>query len=201
MIQARDCLKVPLLIEGPYGHSRPIENYDVLVFLAGGIGITAAYSYISKLVHNTTPKQVIVLTWVIQTVKDINWLGHEVLSLADNTVVRLKIHLTKHLFISGSDDEQEVETVGTQDTALVHENFQVRDRLPSQKILEEYSIIHSGKPDVGVEVKNLISQSTGDVGVFSCGPPVFIDNIRSSIVHNIHDCKHRVDYFEEAFSW
>lgn len=41
------------LIEGPYGIRAPVENYENVIFIAGGTGIAVALPYIQDLVHRS----------------------------------------------------------------------------------------------------------------------------------------------------
>lgn len=42
--------KVPVLVEGPYGHSKPLplERFDNITFIAGGVGFAAVFSHAKR---------------------------------------------------------------------------------------------------------------------------------------------------------
>lgn len=59
-------VKMPVLIDGPYGHTFPIAGSETIVLMAGGIGFTGAYSYVNKLKAQAEKKH-IVFFWCVRT--------------------------------------------------------------------------------------------------------------------------------------
>ncbi|WWD05749.1 hypothetical protein V865_003832 [Kwoniella europaea PYCC6329] len=61
-----------LLLEGPYGHTNPVEQYDKVLFLVGGSGITSIlpYLYKLKLISIQVPEPTVREIRVIWIVKD-----------------------------------------------------------------------------------------------------------------------------------
>lgn len=220
--QPRRSAKFSVIIEGPYGVHAPVEKYDTVLLMAGGIGVTATYSYALEAKRMAKRGQRVVFIWIIQNITPLEWFGDEILSLAGTENIELQIYITKKFTgqtFSGA-DESEAETVleiGAEFQAMHNDNEKnvtlasersVRGRpslqkmLPAQRIQDQFGYyLFDRRPDVNEEVTKLLRESNGNVAIVSCGPPSFIDGIRLSIVHNLEQTDGRVDYFEEAFSW
>ncbi|WWC90930.1 uncharacterized protein L201_005868 [Kwoniella dendrophila CBS 6074] len=74
---------IRLLLEGPYGHKHPIENYENILLVAGGSGITSMLAYIHTFkhhlndLHNVRTKSMN-LVWVVKNIPYTNdVLEHE----------------------------------------------------------------------------------------------------------------------------
>ncbi|OCF41134.1 hypothetical protein I317_05048 [Kwoniella heveanensis CBS 569] len=67
---------VRMLLEGPYGHTNPVEQFERVLMVAGGSGITSMLPYIYKLCHhdeserfdNITTRHV-TLVWIVKDTK------------------------------------------------------------------------------------------------------------------------------------
>ncbi|WRT65682.1 uncharacterized protein IL334_002627 [Kwoniella shivajii] len=64
-------IELRLLLEGPYGHTNPIQNYDKVLLISGGSGITSSLPYLHKLkmigIELPEPTvKLITLIWIIK---------------------------------------------------------------------------------------------------------------------------------------
>lgn len=57
------------------------------------------------------------------------------------------------------------------------------------------------RPNIPEVVADFIKTASGTKSVVSCGPPMFVDNIREGVIRSIFESDERIDYFEDAFSW
>ncbi|VVT54415.1 uncharacterized protein SAPINGB_P004064 [Magnusiomyces paraingens] len=74
-----------VLIQGPYGVPQKVENYDTVIFVAGGLGITAVYSYAQHLKQRGSSKhQRVVVMWIVRSTSSLEWFGEELAELATN---------------------------------------------------------------------------------------------------------------------
>lgn len=242
-----------VLIEGPYGIHAPVENYDTVYLLGGGMGVTVTFSYAHYLKRLARNGQRVVFLWVVVDFTPLEWFGEEILSLLTDPNIEVQIYISDEVPTSEKKgdvvenvqpiDEESTETgtskvnvytgVGSQVTLTpikertegansevnlgIKTNYTSRTHLtaPStqdltqkdgtnfaQQIKDQYDhILHSGRPNLQDEVSKFMVMEKGTMALVSCGPPSFIDYIRMSIVSNIKKTDHRVDYFEEAFSW
>nr|XP_018261247.1 uncharacterized protein I303_05683 [Kwoniella dejecticola CBS 10117]OBR83405.1 hypothetical protein I303_05683 [Kwoniella dejecticola CBS 10117] len=97
------------LLEGPYGHSNPIQNYEHVLLVAGGSGITSMLAYIHQLQnHREDLKQLrtksITLVWVVKHIpyaSDV--LDNELKAFANNAsaIPGIKVNIQLHISRSG----------------------------------------------------------------------------------------------------
>lgn len=75
---------IPVTVEGPYGVSAPVFNYDEGLLIAGGIGITGILGYVEKMNRNGSGKHKkhIHLVWIAHSRK--------VFAIAKDTILRLR---------------------------------------------------------------------------------------------------------------
>lgn len=65
-------------LDGPYGYSVDFSNFDEIVFIAGGVGITAPFAYIQHLVLSDQKKSLrIRLLWAVRDVSVESWYEPE----------------------------------------------------------------------------------------------------------------------------
>lgn len=220
--------RLPVMIEGPYGHHAPIEKYDTIFLMAGGMGVTATYAYALHLKRLAKRGQKIVFLWIIQNTTPLEWFGEELLSLTGNPNIELQIYITRKFTartFSGADSDEEIEDDIDEDlekgfgvaadyssnaSGLTHTNSQrtlrgrpsLQKMLPSQRFQDQFGYcLYDKRPNIPEEVSKFLNGMNGNMAIVSCGPPILVDAIRKSIVENIEETEGRVDYFEEAFSW
>lgn len=92
---------VPLtcLVEGPYGCSQPMDQYDSSLIITGGIGVTSAYAYASSLVKKSIATQRnyhVTFIWVVQTPQTIKMFEDELMFLLlYHNIVDVRVFVTK----------------------------------------------------------------------------------------------------------
>lgn len=64
----------PVLIEGPYGVHCPVERYDTVLLVAGGIGITGMIPYAEFLVNTVSKQQHVILIWTVGMAEEFSWV-------------------------------------------------------------------------------------------------------------------------------
>lgn len=99
---------LPVMVEGPYGHAAPLTDYDTVMLVAGGIGVTAMYSYATALIEACRPNQKVVFAWVIQTADALHWFHDELnFLLKHSDKVELRVFVSRGLFHGQSADVHE----------------------------------------------------------------------------------------------
>lgn len=178
-----------MLIEGPYGSKHPVGKYDSSIYIAGGIGITATYSYAQKVVANSVSKNII-FTWIVRGDSCLDWFGDELEYLLADPRVRVNMYITK-----------------------VEKSELVEDLSPEgqeEKSPEKLSITSSNRENLNIEhvrpcmaelLPQYLNECPGTTAIVVCGPPTLNDDIRQALCANIESKQERVDYFEESFSW
>ena len=203
-----------VIIEGPYGYQAPLEIYDNVLLVAGGIGITATYSYAMHLKRLAKPDQKIVFYWIIRNSVPLEWFRDELRALASDSHIELRVHITAHsenYSATDSGKETDQETLHTVlrekdgDLANIYDSINdrllIRKALPGQQITARTDYISYDKPSIRNEVRQVMATAKGSLGIMSCGPPLLVDRVRFSIVDDIEKADGRVDYYEESFCW
>lgn len=188
---ANDLSKLPdisyrLLIDGPYGARHNIQHYDSLIFIAGGIGITATYAYASDLISRSGMKQNITFIWITRQDSALKWFSEELNYLSSSERCALEVFIT-----------QTGESPSGSDTEYSKEKTSDSESLPNGQL----KITRGVRPDVYELLTNHISSCEGSTGVVVCGPPTLNDTLRRCVADKLDTGKGRVDYLEEAFSW
>lgn len=85
---------IPVFIEGPYGVSAPIHNYDEGLLIAGGIGITGILGYVEKMrvAHEDSRVRNIHLVWVVHSRQQIAIAKESLLSLKASGGIQITIY-------------------------------------------------------------------------------------------------------------
>lgn len=100
---------MPVFIEGPYGVHAPVENYEAIYLLAGGMGVTATYSYALHMRNSMHYGQKLTFIWIIQDTTPLDWFGEEILSLMNYPNIEVRIYITKEpLNAATSDSSSEI---------------------------------------------------------------------------------------------
>lgn len=168
-------VRIPVIIEGPYGGVLPLKHYDHMLLMAGGIGVTATYSHaLSVLPH----VQHITFLWVLRTPEWLDWFSNEISSLFEAESSKL----TMRVYVTCSDEST---PYGQAQSCAI-----AKEKQPQ---------IMCGRPDIANEVCRFMRTTTGRRAIYSCGPPSFVDDIRAAVTDNIDHST--VDYIEEAFTW
>lgn len=173
---------INILIDGPYGQRFPIANYNTMVFIAGGIGVTATYGYIDGLKRaGLSEKQRLVFVWVIRNRDDLDWFRNELDYLCRDGTIDVRIFITnqndsRNMSSSEADKESEI------------------DR-PSS----DYNAVYV-KPNLDELIATFVSEADSSIGFFTCGPATMNDDARAAVGRNLDRGRGRVEYFEESFA-
>lgn len=208
---------LPVMVEGPYGIHAPVEKYDTVFLIAGGMGVTATYSYASHLQRLAKRGQRVVFIWIVQDMSSLEWFGDELLSLASSNNIELQIYVTRNFDASQPVSESDGENTNILNPVPVAEEG--REKKPrdsqltlfdlssprismSQRLISEFgNCLFDERPDIHSQVTKFLTEYFGNMAIISCGPPRLVDAVRKSIITNLEEPEGRVDYFEEAFSW
>lgn len=171
-----------VILEGPYGREHNLKDYQSVFILAGGVGITAMYSYAISMAPLLKGGQQLTLLWVLRSEIHLDTFSEEIHKLAELAqTANIQIYLTRAAGPAKQEQKSETSsaTIGN--------------------LLED--VIYYGRPQIDQELRQAIEASQGSMAVCACGPPSFVDSTRDTIIKNIKISKGSIHYFEEAFSW
>lgn len=184
--------QVKVLIEGPYGHSLPIHKYDSSIFVAGGIGITAMYSYASDIVRRSRGSSgTISFNWIVRSDSCLTWFHDELALLLSDSRVTVNLYVTNTRGDFES-DQSSIDTKSESEKAATPE----ANAFPNTNLN-----VYRGRPDVATELRRLLEEASGSTAVVVCGPNKMNDDLRLAIRKNLDVKTDRIDYYEEAFCW
>uniref|UniRef100_A0A0D2XFV8 FAD-binding FR-type domain-containing protein n=1 Tax=Fusarium oxysporum (strain Fo5176) TaxID=660025 RepID=A0A0D2XFV8_FUSOF len=165
---------VPLrvLIDGPYGHTRPLHLFDNVTFIVGGSGIVVPLSYLQLLTGSTAPRSVKIHWAVREPAFALDVLQTDIADALGSTNLSVEIHLTTH---TPQDELSE---------------------WPSQVTLRR------GRIDASDVVRRRSEEILGEsLAIVACGPAQMADDARKTVADLLRNGVMRVEYFEESFQW
>lgn len=169
-----------ILLEGPYGHTFQIWNYESILFVVGGTGIAAAVPYIQE--HFRRSESTNTRTQGIHLV----WTSRQTSFIADITTRELRPALAR-------DD--------------IRLSFYVTNASnvdpPGCDLFGLGIELNVGRPNLASLVTQHVHEarlSDCSAAVVVCGPRGMADETRSG-VHARLQQGYQVEYMEESFSW
>ncbi|KAL7809447.1 ferric reductase like transmembrane component domain-containing protein [Trichoderma gracile] len=164
---------VRVLVDGPYGHTQRLHQYQRVLFIAGGSGVVVALSYLNTLCHEAKASSIVELHWAVREPK---FAGDVLAKEAKDAIATGR--LSVHLYVSSQTDASGI------------------CELPSQ--VEQ----HIGRPNIRAIVMSAASGArNGDLAVVACGPARMADDARLAVVGALREGNHHIDYYEESFTW
>lgn len=190
-------------VEGPYGHYSPVDKYDNVLLLAGGIGITAIFPYLRHLAQLQVNR--IRFIWVVRDEDSILWFKDEITELAATQNVQIEVYITKTGSTAGKvevatnrisrDLQVKSDEIGNQSAEVVSAK-----EIETCKHLFAQHIFVGSKPSLHEVISNQVV-AAGSLSVLACGPDTFVDDARRAVVDNVNVAAGVVDYYEESFTW
>lgn len=169
-------------IEGPYGESHPVLDYNTILFIAGGSGISAVLPYMQEFLQSqsagTKLTKRVHIIWAARQqafVRDV--LDRELASAATNPEVKLDLYVTGASPKMVKDD--------TVDLDRLHADVGMRYE----------------RPEIGTILRKEVAEAVGTVAFLVCGPAGLADDARKAAVQVVGDGFSGLGYFEEAFGW
>lgn len=87
--------QMTVLIEGPYGSHCPVERYETVLLVAGGIGITGIIPYVEFLAYQAPRQQHVVFVWTVGLVEEFSWIKDRLQKLVRSGKVELRLYVTQ----------------------------------------------------------------------------------------------------------
>lgn len=162
-----------VVVEGPYGHSRPLNAYSHVVFIAGGTGVVGPLSYLPILMSAQSAVKTVELHWAVRELELYDLVVKDYLHMA-----QIGSLLTVDIYTSSHGDQSS------------------RGALPAN-IQRHYK-----RPSTGDIVSGAVSVAQGsDIAVLACGPEGMLDDARFAVVQALATANCHIDYYQENFAW
>jgi predicted ferric reductase len=165
---------VRVMVDGPYGHTQPLHQYDNVTFVVGGSGIVVPLSYLKHLLANTSQTQNIHIHWAVRE----RAFAEDVLR-QDFALALESERLTVDIYL-GHNSDPLAEIAGAHGVSSYGHRMDVR------------SIVLAAGAAAG---------DSTSLAVVACGPANMADDARQVTGDMIRSGRTNVDYFEESFQW
>ncbi|RYP05445.1 hypothetical protein DL764_003794 [Monosporascus ibericus] len=168
-----------VIVEGPYGHTKPLHRFESVLFVAGGSGIVVPVSYLEALGGDAASRtrRVHVVWAVRESAFASSVLREDPRDSCDGLDLSLDVYVTTGE--GGGGDAGRL--------AEVAKRFRVL----------------RGRPYVRGEVEDAVRElgDRGSLAVVACGPARMADDARKAVVSMVGRGRPRIEYFEESFNW
>ncbi|KAI9150852.1 ferric-chelate reductase [Paramyrothecium foliicola] len=163
---------IRLAIDGPYGESLPLEEFDKVLFVVGGVGIAVALSYLTSLTKHSSQSRIYIHWAVREPALAYDLFKNELLHALGNDLVRISVYMTAS---SGHTSEEAMNT-----------NVEWK----------------KSRMDIGSVVEDtMVDTEQRGLAVVACGPGKMADETRRAVAAKVGDSLLRIEYFEESFQW
>lgn len=173
------------LVEGPYGETAPVFQYDTVIFVAGGSGISVVLAYIQEFLNQSTTefsRRIITkrarIIWAARQhafISDV--MNTELAEASSNPKIKFD------LFVTGSSPPA------------------IKNHAVDLEWLPDDVRFRYERPDVGQILRQEAADSVGSVAIVVCGPAKLADDSRRAAVGIVGSGFEGLGYFEEQFGW
>ena len=169
-----------LFVDGPFGEAhQDYSNYEVVILVGGGIGVTPFASILKDLIHkatsvrsNLTKVRKVYFLWSTRSQKQFEWLNDIIEKCEEDDQMDV---LDTHIFITRFYEKSDLRTTLLY---ICERQFQ---RLSNRSLFTGLkAVTHFGRPNFE-SIFEHIRLSHVDVkkfGVFVCGPPAMSDSVQ-----------------------
>ncbi|KOG96850.1 ferric-chelate reductase DI49_5192 [Saccharomyces eubayanus] len=190
-----------LAIEGPYGSSSPVHNFDNILLLTGGTGLPGPIAHAIKLGKTSAAagKQSVKLVIVVRGFDVLEAYKPELLCLTD---LNVQVHIYNTMKVPLLDSSDSLSTSQKDEEGDGKGGFVETSLDKSSSPFEfDCAVFHHGRPNVE-EVLRESTELSGSLAVVCCGPPVFVDKVRDQTAKAVlENSSKAIEYFEEYQSW
>ena len=201
-----------VIVEGPYGHTRPFHTFESLLFVVGGSGIVVPLSYLDTILQAAVDRSTdatgeeedagdgaragsplrrradrrVHVVWAVREAAFVSSvLRRDLRDLTRRRRAHYGVSFTLDVYVTGAADS---------DADCIE-----LDKLPSG-----FNVLHD-RPDVRDEVRGAARELgvRERLAVVACGPARMADDARKAVVDVLGTGRQgsSIEYFEESFNW
>lgn len=163
-----------VLVEGPYGHEFPLNEYKHVLFIFGGTGIAVPLSHLATLLSPTSMVKSVRLIWAVREHAFLHSVLKQAGELLRDERISLEIYVTQ-------EGESKDDTLAS--------------GMPTVKV-------YAGRPQVHDVVEDAATDAGQEsLAIVACGPAKMADQARQAGVEMLGRGFTGVEYFQESFNW
>jgi len=188
-------------VDGPYGYPPSYLDYEVLILVAGGIGITPVHSILMDLYQrhimdtkNTMKLRKIYFYWCVRKTETIDMLYDSMKTIIDNT---LGDKFITKLFVTQPDKEKS-EVVDDEGKDKLPLDSEDKEKKNIVKVINRRIPFKNGRPNIDKEFSEIATTHTSSINrhavlAFVCGPENLVDSVA------LETYKRNIIYHSETF--
>ncbi|BGP13382.1 ferric-chelate reductase [Rhodosporidiobolus nylandii] len=201
-------------LEGPYGGSTDTEQFDEILLVAGGSGISHVMSMLADILHraNTSYARAsrVRVVWTVQNIEQSIWTLTELLNSAQ-TAFEAGVELQIELYVSRgmqAPSPQTVDLMCKELPAPPHLETRRNSRMPEEEWnqlktespIADALVIIGGRPPLSDLVPRFIANAEGKVLVVACGPAPMAESTRWECTKliSVYDVTLEIALFESS---
>lgn len=180
----RKSTNIKVCVEGPYGSIAPLKRFEKVLLLCGGSGLPGPLAHAIQLGDMLKPNGKKTIEMIV-TVR-----GLDILQAYKSELLKLqRLSINLQFFLTESA------------TTAKYGSTSSNDQNAIIKRLEKFATFHKGRPAITQIIDTYVANS-GSLAIVSCGPPIFVDNVRDVTAKTIVNNPTRpIEYFEEYQCW
>lgn len=189
-----DCMTKCISIEGAYGTTIPIDNYQNLLFIAGGTGLSSLISYINE---SMKYKDCIIRVIVIdRNLEQVKCYLESFRRRWSNAGIKLEFFFTRPKNEWPSEDMKFIKSSSSSEESIDEKSCY------STISLAQLGEVNFGRPGIDELLKKeLAIMKVGSICVMSCGPDSMMDQMRASISKIVTQANRRIEYVCTYQKW
>jgi NAD(P)H-flavin reductase len=184
------CAEVKVLIDGPYKVCYPLHNYQTIVLIAGGLGVSTAYGYATDIKRRFGCRRKVIFTWLIADESPLTWFREELQTLRSFGECEVQIYVNKY-FLELDLEDGYFEKSDIRPVSLMSFSNSFDSVLPLNVSYE--------RPSIERVVKQCVSNTCGTTAFLACGPCILNDEVRCAVAENVERANSVIDYYEEPY--
>ena len=173
-----------VVVEGPYGQTRPLGRFDKVLFLTGGSGIAIPLSYLEMLFKKGSRS-------IVSSV-GIHWAVREAAFAAKTVSEDMEEYLR--------DERFSVVTYTSAATYRADNDILAEMEAMSEKVEARRERLDCAER-IAEAVQSMEVDGKRNLAVVCCGPAVMADDCRAAVAREVRAGRGRIEYFEESYNW
>ncbi|KAF8709688.1 FAD-binding domain, partial [Rhizoctonia solani] len=175
---------VPVVIDGPYGAPPRLSHYTTSILIAGGSGVSYTISLLLDLVRQVKSgngvAQRVLFVWVVRNSSHVDWVDNLLQQALQDCPPALQLSL--NIYVTQRSLPQLPRDNELGDTILIKNKESLGEISTTSLASSRKARIFSGRPDIGIILKDELNCASGRVSIDVSGPSALADATRDALV-------------------